>query len=69
VVICAGGGGIPVARDISGNALEGCDAIIDKDLAAGLLARQLDADRLVIATDVDAVYLHWNVASLRAPIR
>jgi carbamate kinase len=69
VVICAGGGGIPVARSASGDALEGVDAIIDKDLAAGLLARELDADRLVIATDVDAVCLHWSVAALREPIR
>jgi len=68
VVICAGGGGIPVAATGRGEELEGVEAVIDKDLAAGLLARQLDADLLVIATDVDAVCLHWGSASQR-PIR
>lgn len=59
VTICAGGGGVPVTRDING-ALAGAQAVIDKDLAAALLAERLHADRLVILTDVDAVYVDWG---------
>lgn len=65
VVICAGGGGIPVADDGTGR-LEGVEAVIDKDRAASLLARQLDADLLLIATDVQGVYLDWGTARQRA---
>jgi len=66
VVIAAGGGGIPVARggDVSG--LHGVDAVIDKDLCSGLLARSIKADCLVIVTDVDAVYLDWGQPGQRA---
>ncbi|MGA0610783.1 carbamate kinase [Caldimonas sp. KR1-144] len=60
VVVCAGGGGIPVVATGRGEEKEGVEAVIDKDLAAGLLARQLDADLLLIATDVAAVYLGWG---------
>jgi carbamate kinase len=66
VVIAAGGGGIPVVRTADGRSLQGVDAVIDKDLTAELLARELGADCLVIATDVDAVYLDWGTASQRA---
>ncbi len=59
IVICAGGGGIPTMYDEDGN-LRGVEAVIDKDLAAALLAEELDADLLVIATDVDAVYTDWG---------
>ncbi|WP_422747870.1 carbamate kinase [Mycobacterium sp. WMMD1722] len=59
VVICAGGGGIPTTYDRDGR-LVGVEAVIDKDRAAALLAEQLDADLLVIATDVDGVYLGWG---------
>ena len=59
IVICAGGGGIPTMYDADGK-LQGVEAVIDKDLAASLLAEQLDADMLVIATDVDAVYTGWG---------
>ncbi|MBD3784868.1 MAG: hypothetical protein IE926_18280, partial [Micrococcales bacterium] len=52
VVVTAGGGGIPVVRQPDGR-LHGVEAVIDKDLTAALLARSLDADVLVIATDVD----------------
>jgi carbamate kinase len=55
IVICAGGGGIPVAADDGGGALRGLEAVIDKDLTAALLARQLDADALLLLTDVAAV--------------
>jgi carbamate kinase len=64
VVICAGGGGIPVAVT-PGGALRGLEAVIDKDLCAALLAHQLGADALLLLTDVDAVYLDWGTAQQR----
>lgn len=60
IVICAGGGGIPTMYGDDGK-LRGVEAVIDKDLAASLLARELNADLLVIATDVDAVYTAWGM--------
>jgi carbamate kinase len=61
VVICAGGGGIPTMYDSAGHRwLTGIEAVIDKDLASELLAREVNADLFVIATDVDAVYLDWG---------
>ena len=63
VVVCAGGGGIPVIATGSGHEKQGVEAVIDKDLAAGLLARQLEADLLLIATDVPAVYRGWGTSS------
>jgi len=65
VVICAGGGGIPVRYDAEGK-LEGVEAVIDKDLCSALLAQQLECDLLVIATDVDGVYLDWGTPAQRA---
>jgi carbamate kinase len=59
IVICAGGGGIPTMYGEDGR-LRGVEAVIDKDLAASLLAEELDADMLVIATDVDGVYTGWG---------
>jgi carbamate kinase len=61
VVICAGGGGIPTmyARHAD-RQLVGVEAVIDKDLATSLLARELDADLFVMATDVDGVYRDWG---------
>jgi carbamate kinase len=53
IVVCCGGGGIPVVR--KGRAFAGVDAVIDKDLASALLAVEVSADLLVIATDVDGV--------------
>lgn len=60
-VICTGGGGIPVVRT-PGNSpsFSGVEAVIDKDLASALLAREVSADLLVMATDVDGVYLDWK---------
>ena len=58
LVICTGGGGIPVKRE-SGK-LVGVEAVIDKDMSAAFLAKQLDADALLILTDADAVYLDWG---------
>lgn len=69
LVIAAGGGGIPVARSGDGNdlpGLHGVAAVIDKDLCTSLLARELQADVLVIATDVAAVYLDWGLPTQRA---
>ncbi len=61
IVICAGGGGIPTMYEAGKERwLTGIEAVIDKDLASELLARELDADLLVIATDVDGVYLDWG---------
>jgi carbamate kinase len=65
IVICAGGGGIPVINLDSGGII-GVEAVIDKDLASSLLARQLGADMLVMLTDVDAVYLGWGTPKARA---
>jgi carbamate kinase len=60
-VICAGGGGIPTMYEPDKQRwLTGIEAVIDKDLASELLARDLDADLLVIATDVKGVYLDWG---------
>jgi len=59
VVVGAGGGGVPVVRDGDG-ALRGVEAVIDKDLAASVLGRELGADVLVIATDVDHVALDFG---------
>ncbi|MFZ5789346.1 MAG: carbamate kinase [Pseudomonadota bacterium] len=64
-VICAGGGGIPAARGPDGR-LEGVEAVIDKDLAAGLLARALGADAFLMLTDVDAVYQGWGAPHAKA---
>lgn len=55
IVICAGGGGIPVVEKPDGS-LVGVEAVIDKDLASSLLAQQLNADALMMLTDVDGVY-------------
>jgi carbamate kinase len=66
VVICAGGGGIPTAfvpdRE---RVLAGVEAVIDKDLASELLAREVAADLFVMATDVDGVYDGWGTADQR----
>ena len=54
IVITVGGGGIPVIR--KKNKLVGIEAVVDKDLASSVLARDLHAERLIILTDIDAVY-------------
>jgi len=63
IVICCGGGGIPVVRN--GRAFNGVDAVIDKDLVSALLATEIGADLLVIATDVDGVLADFNTPSQR----
>jgi carbamate kinase len=64
IVVAAGGGGIPIARDPDGS-LRGVEAVIDKDLTAALLGRTVAARRLVIATDVEAVVLDWGTDRAR----
>jgi len=64
IVIAAGGGGIPVVQDGSGN-LEGVEAVIDKDLTAERLARAIGADLLLILTDVDQVSLRFGTPGAR----
>ncbi len=58
VVVCVGGGGVPVVA--KGMAYEGVNAVVDKDLASSLLARKLGADMFVILTDVDSVLLGYG---------
>ncbi|WP_338522878.1 carbamate kinase [Pseudomonas batumici] len=65
IVICAGGGGIPTLYDEDGK-LKGIEAVIDKDLCSSLLAEQLGADLLVIATDVSAAFVDWGQPSQKA---
>ncbi len=64
LVICAGGGGIPVKAG-AGGAPEGVEAVIDKDLAACLLAIELGAERLLILTDIDGVQADWGKPAQR----
>lgn len=66
VVICAGGGGIPTMYQPGTRTLVGVEAVIDKDRASAVLARDLAADALVIATDTDAVYVGWGTSDQRA---
>lgn len=63
-VICAGGGGIPVVEDGAGG-LVGVEAVIDKDLSASLLARGVEAQVLVLLTDVHAVMADWGTPEER----
>lgn len=66
VVICGGGGGIPTMYlPDKTRTLVGVEAVIDKDLVSELLARELDADLFVMATDVDGVYLDWGQPTQR----
>ena len=65
LVVCAGGGGIPVITTPDGG-IHGVEAVIDKDLASALLATQLKADALLLLTDVDAVYHHWGTSKAEA---
>lgn len=75
VVICAGGGGVPTVRsvqsapDAAGDLLVGVEAVIDKDLASAVLARDLGAELLVIATDVNGVFVDWHEPDERRIVR
>ena len=65
IVTCGGGGGIPSVYD-EDRKLHGIEAVIDKDLASELLARELEADLFIMATDADAVYVGWNTPEAKA---
>lgn len=65
VVVCAGGGGIPVVLTTDGE-IRGIDGVVDKDRSAALLAEGLSAEFLLILTDVDAVYAGWGTSRQRA---
>lgn len=75
VVVCTGGGGIPTMyvpgdfidgpHDYNPKRLVGVEAVIDKDRSSAVLAQELNADMLVIATDTDAVYLDWGTPDQR----
>ena len=67
VVVCTGGGGVPVIRNEKGD-IEGVEAVIDKDLGSSLLARNIGADTFIISTAIDAVYLNFGMAD-RKPIQ
>ncbi len=65
IVICAGGGGIPTMYGKDGK-LHGAEVVIDKDRASALLARELEADFFIMATDVGAVHVDWGKPGARA---
>jgi carbamate kinase len=65
IVVACGGGGAPIFADPR-LGWEGVDAVVDKDLAAAVLARELGAELLIILTDVDAVYAGWGTPAQRA---
>lgn len=64
IVVCAGGGGIPTMFDEHAD-LRGVEAVVDKDATSAMLAADLGADLLVIATDVDGVYVDWGTPGQR----
>jgi carbamate kinase len=66
LVVCAGGGGIPTTFvPDKERTLAGVEAVIDKDLASELLAREIEADLFLMATDVDGVYENWGTPEQR----
>lgn len=66
VVVCAGGGGIPVMyRTRAKRILRGVEAVIDKDRAGALLAKELEADLYIMATDIDGLYLNFGTKSAK----
>ncbi|MCK9496246.1 MAG: carbamate kinase [Dehalococcoidia bacterium] len=67
LVVCAGGGGVPVIEDAGAH--RGVEAVIDKDLTAALLAEELGADALVLATDVDGIYSDFGTPGQRRLVR
>jgi len=68
VVVCAGGGGVPVIRDEAGQ-LRGVEAVVDKDLTSAVLAEALDADLLLVLTDVPAVMEAYGTPEQRPVLR
>ena len=69
VIVVAGGGGGPPVYDHPLLGYEGLEAVVDKDRVAAILARQLDAEVLMILTDVDAVYADWGTPAARPLLR
>jgi carbamate kinase len=67
IVVTVGGGGIPVVVEEDGR-LEGVDAVVDKDHATAVLAKMIGAERMIVVTDVDAVYENFGTDQAR-PIR
>ncbi len=65
IVIAAGGGGIPVARQEGAIEYAGVEAVIDKDLCSAVVAKEINADCLLIGTDVEAIYLDWGKTTQR----
>lgn len=68
IVICTGGGGIPVI-ELADGSLASVEAIVDNDAASAMLARQIDADWLMLLTDVDGVYPGWGQSGGSMPLR
>jgi carbamate kinase len=67
VVVCAGGGGIPTMYQPGADRkLVGVEAVVDKDACSELLAREVEADLFIMATDADAVFLDWGTPNQRA---
>ena len=66
IVVACGGGGAPIYYDNKLQGWEGIDAVVDKDLASAVLARDLSAELLLILTDVDAIYVDWGKPTQRA---
>ena len=66
IVVACGGGGAPIYYDNKLQGWEGVDAVVDKDLASAVLARDLNAELLMILTDVDAIYVDWGKPTQRA---
>ena len=64
VVICGGGGGIPTSFSKDG-LLHGVEAVIDKDFASELIAREVSAEMFIMVTDVDGVYINWGTSGQR----
>ena len=60
IVIACGGGGIPVIKTNKIELLTGVDAVIDKDKTSSLLAKLIDADKLLVLTSIDKVYINFN---------
>ena len=65
IVVCAGGGGIPMTRDQDGH-LAGVEAVVDKDASSAVLASAIDADLFIMATDAEAVFQDWGTSAQRA---
>lgn len=66
IVIAVGGGGIPVIKTSKIELLDGCDAVIDKDRSSALLAKEINADKLLILTAVEKVYLNYNKDNMKS---